>query len=384
MKRDKTSVKPHSYLPLIFLLFIFLPAKSYTLQNSDSVYLVKRQFTPEEIIRGERLFYGLISQNGVSVNCAACHTTKVLDTLNWNPDAYDISYKYQNKTAKDLDVVLLHPTGEKMASSHESINLTPEDIILLKAYMDRFVDIGLKEEKPVITNLLLFIAATLLFLVSAIDLVFTKKIKRKWINFSILSITLIYITWILAISAIDIGRSQDYSPFQPIKFSHAVHAGQNEIDCIYCHSYAPGSKSAGIPAENVCMNCHLLVRNGSLSGRYEISKLIELYDNEEPIPWVRVYNLPDHVFFSHAQHVEAGKLNCSECHGEVEKMNVIKQVPDLSMGWCIDCHRNKIVDFDGNSFYAAYDRMADRIKNGITDSVTISMLGGTDCMKCHY
>ena len=126
--------------------------------------------------------------------------------------------------------------------------------------------------------------------------------------------TAVFITRSLVIDALAIGHSSGYAPDQPVKFSHEVHAGQNGTDCIYCHSYAPYSKSAGIPPENVCMNCHLLVRNGTRSGTFEIAKVIRAYEEMKPIEWIKVYNLPDHVFFSHAQHVSAGGISCQECH----------------------------------------------------------------------
>jgi hypothetical protein len=173
-------------------------------------------------------------------------------------------------------------------------------------------------------------------------------------------------------------------PDQPIKFSHKVHAGQNGTDCIYCHSSAPDSKSAGIPPVNVCMNCHLIVRNGTRSGSMEISKIIKAYDERVPIKWVKVHNLPDHVFFSHAQHVGAGGVECQTCHGKVQDNDVITEVSDLSMGWCIECHRTTKVNFRGNLFYSDYKELAEKLKKGEIDSVTVDLIGGIECMKCHY
>jgi hypothetical protein len=350
----------------------------------DSVLYKERAFKGEELIRGERLFYGLVYLKEESVNCADCHNTLVADTLNWNPDAMEISKKYLNKSARDLSKVLLKPVGQKMARVHKNIHLTPEDIVLVKAYMDKFVDIGLKPSKPEITNLLLFIIASILFLFSIIDITISKRLKRRWINYVILLTTTIFITNTLVVNALSLGRSRDYSPTQPVKFSHAVHAGQNGTDCIYCHSSAPFSKSAGIPPVNVCMNCHLMVRNGTRSGVFEISKIISSYENKKPFEWIKVHNLPDHVFFSHAQHVTAGGVNCTECHGNVKEMNVIKQISDLSMGWCINCHRTKKIDFHDNQFYSQYRDLAEKLKKGEIDSVTVSMVGGRECMKCHY
>ena len=209
------------------------------------------------MIRGERLFYGLAYPKDKSINCEECHNTRALDTLNWNPDALEISEKYLHKSAIDLSKVLLKPLGKKMSEVHKGFELTAEDIVLIKVFMDKFVNAGLKPGKPVITNLLLLIISAILFLVSTIDLVIKKIFKQQRINWTILSITGALITWILAVNAIALGRSRGFSPDQPIKFSHAVHAGQNKIDCNYCHYSARSSKTSGIPPGNVCMNCHL-------------------------------------------------------------------------------------------------------------------------------
>jgi hypothetical protein len=371
---------------LFFILLTgnVIPGHSKIIQVEDSVIYKQRIFVAEDFVRGERLFYGLVYENDKSINCAGCHNTRESDTLNWNPDALGISKKYLNKNARDLSKILLKPLGQKMSMAHKGIQLTPEDIMLIKAYMDKFVNIGLKKNKPVITNLLLFIIASIFFLFSIIDLIISKKLKMRWINWVIFISSGIFITSTLVVNSITLGRSKGYSPFQPVKFSHAVHAGQNEIDCLYCHISAPISKSAGIPPENVCMNCHLLVRNGKRSGAFEIAKVIDAYGNMKPIEWIKVHSLPDHVFFSHAQHVSAGGISCKECHGNVKGMDVIKQVADLSMGWCINCHRIKKLNIQNNIYYSQYKDLADKMKKGEIDSVTVSMVGGRECMKCHY
>ena len=380
------SPKYFQYLFLaIFLVFIIIPSYSNTLEPNDSIINIQRVITSEDLIRGERLFYGLVYRENRSMNCVGCHnTTSASDTMNWNPDAIEISRKYINKSVADLSKILLNPSGPKMAQVHKDFELTPEEIVLIKGYMDKLPDIGLKQNKPAITNLILFIIASFLFLISITDLIITKRIKKQWINLVILSATIVYITWVLVVDSIALGRSLDYSPDQPVKFSHLIHAGQNGTDCIYCHSYAPYSKSAGIPAQNVCMNCHLLVRNGSRSGMFEIANVVSTYEDNKPIEWVKVHNLPDHVFFSHAQHVSAGGIDCTECHGEVERMTRIRQVSDLSMGWCVNCHRTRKVNFQGNEFYSEYKELANKMQQGDIDSITVERLGGIDCMRCHY
>jgi cytochrome c553 len=378
------SFKNKLLLLIILFMGVIVPVYPGVIQEEDSVLSVHREFSAEDLIRGERLFFGLVYRDAKSINCASCHNISVSDTLNWNPDAIDVSAKYLNKSASDLSKVLLRPAGKKMMEVHKDFQISPEDIVMIKGYMDQLVPGGLIHHKPVITNLLLFIIATVLILFSITDLIIFRKLKHQWINYILLLAAGGFIVYTLAIEAIAIGRSQNYSPDQPIKFSHAVHAGQNQTDCIYCHSSAPYSKSAGIPPENVCMNCHLLVRNGTRSGAFEIAKIISSYESRKPIEWVKIHNLPDHVFFSHAQHVSAGGVNCSECHGEVQKMNVVVQVKDLSMGWCLDCHRTRKVDFSNNKFYSEYEALAEKVRNGTLDSVTVEMIGGRECMKCHY
>lgn len=353
-------------------------------QLPDSLIYKKIIFTTEEFIRGERLFYGLVYLGDQSVNCAACHNTTVSDTLNWNPDALEISIKYLNKSAYDLSKVLLRPIGKTMKLVHKEFKLTAEDIVLIKAYMNKFETIGLKQNKPVITNLLLLIIAFILFLVATTDLIIKKIFKNRRITWAVITVTGVFITWILAVNAIAFGRSKGYAPAQPIKFSHAVHAGQNKTDCNYCHYTAKISKTAGIPPGSICLNCHFLVRNGTRSGTAEIAKVLGAIDQNKPVQWVRIYRLPDFVFFSHEQHVSAGGINCEACHGNVKEMNRLYQVPDLSMGWCIDCHKARKVNLSNEYYKTYYPDFVSSFKAGKIDSVMIASIGGKDCGKCHY
>ena len=353
-------------------------------QPSDSAIYKKVTFSEEELKRGERLFYGLVYLGDKSTNCASCHNTIVSDTLNWNPNAVEISKKYLGKSAFDLSKILLKPTGKKMKLVHKDFQLSAEDIVLIKAWMNRFESIGLKQSKPLITNLLLLIISSVLFLLSFIDLIIKKVYKNRRINWIILSVTGIVITWILAVSAVAFGRSKGYSPDQPIKFSHAVHAGQNKTDCNYCHYTAKISKSAGIPPGSVCLNCHFLVRNGTRSGVTEIAKVIDAYENKKAVEWVRIYRLPDFVFFSHEQHVNAGQIACETCHGNVKEMNRLVQVPDLSMGWCLKCHDSRKVNITNGYYKKYYTSLYDSVIAGRLDSVVVADIGGRDCGKCHY
>jgi hypothetical protein len=361
-----------------------LISKQKEAQKNDSSFYKKTTFFTEDLIRGERLFYGLAYPKEKSINCAGCHNIRTSDTLNWNPDALEISGKYLHKSAIDLCVVLLKPMGKKLSQVHKGFELTAEDISLIKAYMDKFVNTGLKPAKPVITNLLLLIISSVLFLLSTIDLIVKRIFKQQKINWAILSITGVLITWILAVNAIAFGRSRGFSPDQPIKFSHAVHAGQNKIDCIYCHYSARSSRTSGIPPGNVCMNCHLLVRTGTRSGVTEINKVVSAYESRTAVKWIRIYKLPDFVFFSHAQHVTAGGIDCETCHGNVKEMNRLTQIPNLAMGWCIHCHDTRKVNLSNEYYKTYYSGFYDTLKTGKIDSVSVAAIGGRDCGKCHY
>lgn len=221
--------------------------------------------------------------------------------------------------------------------------------------------------------------------------------------------------------AIGLGRQQNYQPEQPIFYSHQVHAGTNQISCLYCHGGAQDSKQASIPSVNVCMNCHkaidkyegpdVLVRaNGkAVDGTAEIQKLYAyagwnsstktynpdnnndgVPDGAKPIEWTKIHNLPDHVYFNHSQHVKVGKQQCQTCHGNIQAMPEVYQFSELSMGWCINCHRETKVDFydkdnaSGNKFYSIYEKFHNDLKNHKLDSVTVEKIGGTECQKCHY
>ncbi len=385
----RTSYVHANCLPALFcLLFLaILPVRTEIYGQSpetDSLEAKLHDLDAAELTRGERLFYGLVYPAAKSVNCASCHNTAYVDTLNWNPSAMEIAVKYEDRPVSDLMKVLLKPRGKKLSEVHGSIELTPEDVVMLKGFMDEFTTEEITPPKPDIFRLILFILAVLLFFGAITDLIFIKKIQRKWIHLVIMLATASYVTEVLVVESIRIGRSQYYQPSQPIKFSHAVHAGQNKTACIYCHSSVEYSKDATIPALNVCMNCHLIVRNGTRSGSFEIAKVVKDYQEKRPVEWIRVHHLPDHVFFSHAQHVGVAKLDCIECHGDVTKMDRIMQVSDLSMGWCIDCHRTRAVNFDENKFYTQYKNLRENIKKGELDKVTVEDIGGTECMKCHY
>ena len=165
-----------------------------------------------------------------------------------------------------------------------------------------------------------------------------------------------------------VGIHEGYAPVQPIAFPHKVHAGDNKIPCLYCHSAARTSRHAGIPPASVCMNCHNLVEKQTA----EIQKLKEAVQDQRPIKWVKVHNLPDFVYFNHSQHVLSG-VACQRCHGPVEQMDVVRQVFPLTMGWCLECHREH-AKVPTAVFQRAVLSLSQRPKPA----------AGLDCTSCHY
>ena len=211
-----------------------------------------------------------------------------------------------------------------------------------------------------------------------------------------------------------IGITTSYQPEQPIAFSHKIHAGDNSIDCNYCHSSARSSKTSGIPSANVCMNCHANITSGTTTGTTEIQKIYDAigYDPDtrtyiegyvqKPIEWIKVHNLPDLAYFNHSQHVTVGGLECQQCHGNMQEKTVgqvatMQELNNISfnkkdsiefdhatltMGFCIDCHRQSEVKMDGNDYYTS---MHEKMKKKYAgQKITVEKMGGLECGKCHY
>ncbi len=217
--------------------------------------------------------------------------------------------------------------------------------------------------------------------------------------------------------AVNEGRQQNYQPLQPIFYSHKVHAGINQINCLYCHAGAEKSRQAMIPSTNICMNCHKQINSyggadgvgdhplktaegKSINGTEQIQMLYKYagwdpvkkdYNRDAagnilatPIQWVKIHNLPDHVYFNHSQHVKVGQIQCQRCHGDIQEMDEVYQFAPLSMGWCINCHRQTEVQFTNNKYFDIFEKYHDEIKTGKRTGVTEAEVGGTECQKCHY
>ncbi|TDM00134.1 MAG: quinol:cytochrome C oxidoreductase [Flavobacteriaceae bacterium] len=218
-----------------------------------------------------------------------------------------------------------------------------------------------------------------------------------------------------------LGVDKGYQPEQPIYFSHKIHAGENKIDCQYCHSSAKYGKVSGIPSTNVCMNCHKVIKE--YTGDYlpegktkeDLTKEIQkLYDAAgwdgtkytgvtKPLKWVRIHNMQDFVFFNHSQHVIAGEKAikkakeasgeigpgdpvCFACHGKVNEMDEVKMHNDFTMGFCINCHRETEIDMENKYNAATFDKLHEKVKvqHGKDAKLNVSAMGGMECAKCHY
>lgn len=225
-------------------------------------------------------------------------------------------------------------------------------------------------------------------------------VKNKIITACLIAILFFSSTYLAYGYLMQVGIDQGYQPIQEIHYSHKIHAGDNQIDCKFCHSAARTSKTAGIPSLNVCMNCHKNIEEytGPVTDQYtkefydgEIKKLYDAvgWDPEnaqytgvqKPVKWTRIHNLPDHVYFNHSQHVTVAGVACQQCHGDVQTMEVVEQHAPLTMGWCINCHRTTNVN-DANPYYEKiHEQLAKKYGK---EKLTIAELGGLECGKCHY
>ncbi|NPA33693.1 MAG: c-type cytochrome, partial [Chlorobi bacterium] len=215
-------------------------------------------------------------------------------------------------------------------------------------------------------------------------------LTSKYITVPLGTIIAVWLMWEIWDWGADLGHSVGYAPEQPIYFSHAIHAGKLGLDCQHCHFGARKGRMAGIPPVSTCMNCHtgvqesnVVLPNGS-TGTEEIKKLLAHFESGKPIKWERVFSNPDHVYFNHFQHVVVGQVECQECHGPIETMHKVKKTFRLSMGFCLECHRQRNVNLDNGYYKAYYEDYLKRIHKGKVDGITVAQIGGADCQRCHY
>ncbi len=429
-------------------------------------------------------------------NCAACHN-KDMKTDMTGPALGGVQERWGDYPIEDLRA-WIHNSNSLIESGHKRANeiwkkwqpvqmtpfpnLSDEDIDNILAYISNPVDktkaAGPKVDNPKgngedgnstwlylgIAGLLLFVSLImsniigLLRYATAVKAGATNVSAPKSILATIFNKGTLKVFFFLLFlfggyqmvrTAVLLSSQRGYQPTQPINFSHKIHAGDQQIDCKFCHDGARRSRHSVIPSTNTCMLCHKAITSGSKDGTKELTKIyasigfdpstgtyIDNYDqlSEEdvekiyskwimskaidggaseteaarivakqwkgikdaltnpengddkiqgPIEWVKVHNLPDHVYYNHSQHVTVGKLECQTCHGPVEEMDVIEQYAPLTMGWCVNCHRKTDVQFD-NEYYKSYELLHKEMKSGARSSVKVEDIGGTECQKCHY
>ncbi len=428
------SVDKHSQLIRLILrsfTFLLIFSLSFSLQAQDAVDAAQQK-------EGRQLFKTL---------CASCHK---LDKKLVGPALGNVSDRRSSDWLKswikdnaalrasgDADAIAIFDEykGSPMTAFPQLTDKNIEDIIYyttvgdpVKAGAAAVVTAGGQEPvaSPWLTYILVAIIVVGLLIIANLLKVISElkgapktpglaaNIEDIWVGFKKNTFLHVLLTIFLALTTayilfgtlFQIGVDTGYMPIQPIAFSHKIHAGDNKIDCQYCHSSAKHSKTSGIPTGNVCMNCHKNIAevaddtsmefDGLTYGKAELDKEIQkLYTavgwdaetleytgNTQPIKWVRVHNLADFVYFNHSQHVTVGGQKCQTCHGAVETMDEVYQYSPLTMGWCIDCHKTTNVDLKGNEYYTKIHEELSK-KYGV-EKVTVAQLGGKECGKCHY
>ena len=428
--------RQNSFSRIFTLLAILL------LTLSGSLFAQDEGGSNVSVANGEALF---------KANCAACH--KLYKPMT-GPALYGVSEKYDRdwlykwiknsqgliKSGDALAISVYEENGRKVMNAFPA--LTEPDIDDILAYTDTP-----KPEAPVaavvpgaaageaggvsntiilaVLGFILLLLVAVLFLVNntlskfagaqGIALPVKEKRKPVWQVFiENQFLVLVSVIFLLLGSAyfaygwmMQVGVDQGYMPVQPIHYSHRIHAGENAIECKYCHSSARVSKHSGIPSLNICMNCHKSIAEvagpeseyTSVTEEYskafydkEIQKLYKAvgwdeatqsYTGEtQAVEWVRIHNLPDFAYFNHSQHVSVAGIECQKCHGPVQEMEIMYQHAPLTMGWCINCHRETNVKIEGNEYYEEIHEQLAK-KYGV-EKVTAAQMGGLECGKCHY
>lgn len=417
-----------------------IPSQLSLLMLALMLTLSTSLFSQEDPVAGKALF---------NANCAACHK---LDKKATGPALRGVADKYDSAWLhtwiKDSQGMIKSGDAKAVALFAENNNsvmtsfpaLSDVDIDNILAYTSEpkpepvapvaTATTGAANDGGSVSNSVILGALALVFLLLVVMLFlvtgtlkkiaaangveFEEKVEKKdslWKAFA-QNQFLVMVTAILLLLGsayfaygyvMQVGVDQGYAPVQPIHFSHKIHAGDNKIDCNFCHSSARKSKTSGIPSLNVCMNCHKNISeyNGEedLANGYdkafydaEIAKLYDAVgwdvDNQKytgdtkPVKWARIHNLPDFAYFNHSQHVTVAGVDCQKCHGPIEEMEIVEQFAPLTMGWCINCHRETNVVMEGNEYYEKIHEELSK-KYGV-DKLTIAQLGGLECGKCHY
>ncbi len=427
-----------SQLSLLLLAFLLTFSITTYAQEDSTVVAEEPASTGNgDVVAGKALF---------NANCAACHKLYKKATgpaLFATGDKYDREWlrnwiRDSQKMVRAGDpqaVALFEENNKSVMTSFPALTDADIDNIIAYTYtpkpeptVTKITTVGSDEGDGPTNNIILGALALVFLLLVVMLFLVTKTLRRiadangldykkdeqrlpVWKAFVqnqflvlVSSIFLILASGYFAYGWImQIGVDQGYAPVQPIHFSHKIHAGDNQIDCNYCHSSARKSKTSGIPSLNVCMNCHKNIseytgdedlENGYTKDFYtaEIRKLYEAVGwdedtqsytgNSKPVKWVRIHNLPDFAYFNHSQHVTVAGIDCQKCHGAVKEMEILEQFAPLTMGWCINCHRETNVDLKSNDYYKKIHEQLSK-EYGV-DKLTIAQMGGLECGKCHY
>lgn len=430
-----------SKLPLLLLVFLLTFSTTIYSQDEPAEATAAATGAGGDAAAGESLF---------KANCAACHK---LDKKAVGPALRGVADKFDRDwlhkwihdsqgliASGDAQAVKLFEENNKMVmTSFPALSDTDIDNILAYTSQPKAAPAVAVTDgaAPATTgngggasNNLIIGALALIFLLLVIMLylvtntlkriaeangvVYESEVKEKrtpiWKAFVQNQFLVLVVSLFLLLSAgyfafgflMQVGVDQGYAPVQPIHYSHKIHAGDNQIDCNFCHSSARKSKTSGIPSLNVCMNCHKNISEvAPETATEEYSK--EFYDGEiaklykavgwdaenqaytgktEPVKWVRIHNLPDFVYFNHSQHVTVAGVACQTCHGEIQEMEIVEQFAPLTMGWCISCHKETNVNLENNEYYAKIHEELSK-KYGV-EKLTIAEMGGIECGKCHY
>ncbi len=350
-------------------------------------------------------------------NCAACHK---LDKKLVGPALGGVTERRETEWLKKWikDNNALRNSGDATAKEVFEANnkmpmtafpqLSDDDLNAILAYLKvgdvKKVVKQAKAEEPINSEnsnaWMSWVVVAVLLLLFAYLIFINKNVFLKIV--AIIALVLLG-TYILFDSLMGIDVNQGYQPIQPIAFSHKVHAGDNKIDCQYCHSSAKHSKTSGVPTANVCMNCHKNISEYTGNGteteeelKFYTAEIQKIYKavgwdpdksdyiknyKKEPIVWTRIHNLPDFAYYNHSQHVTVAGLKCQKCHGPVETFDDMKQFSPLTMGWCIDCHKSKELNLDNKYYEKIHEQLSK--KYGV-EKVTVADMGGRECGKCHY
>lgn len=330
---------------------------------------------------GEKSFQRIVNADGLS--CVECHYFNEPDSINWNPSAMDLAGRVAIYKAEGMGKYFTDPAGKVMQKAHAGIQLSDTQNMEIIAYLDHLHTTPYIPKVPARLKLILFISMFIFLILLWIEKKRLEKLPK------IARRILVLAAWgvigvIIVQDALGFNLSQNYAPVQPIKFSHSIHATGNKIECNYCHPGVLKGKNAGVPPVSLCMNCHRHQQEGTLTGRFEIRKVLQAAEDSVAIRWIRIHNLPDFTYFNHMQHVTIGGIECITCHGEVENMHIVSQVEDLSMGWCIKCHDETKVDFSNDYYKTYYSALNDSLLTGKMDSIMVSDINGRQCSVCHY